>query len=664
MPKPVSAEDVLKIRTVLDPQMSPDGRRIAFVVKRADTKKNKYFTNVWLSGTDPHSARAFTSGDQHDSDPRWSPDGSRLLFVSDRRDDLPQLYLINVDGGEAACLTELPAGGIGNISWSPDGKRALFTFTPADERDTKAAAETRKKENKSTPPREITALRFREEGSGFLPSVKPHIWTVDIATGKAKAVTESVNGESGAVWSPDGKWIAYVANRTPDPDLQPGYDDIFVIPSTGGEEHLVETPAGHLGSLAWSPDGKRIAYFGHDFPEDNWGCRDQRLWSVPVDRGPAVCHSKALDRPVGDLTLADVHSFGAGHPGPIWHGANLLFIASEHGRTRLYEVDTTTNVIETVVGGDCVVMAVTGDSQGENVAMVIGTHAAPAEVFVREADCAPVKVSALNDRLVKAMEVQPPEEFWVDNGEGGKTNGWIIKPPGFDPSVKYPMVLEIHGGPHSQYGLSFFHEAQFIAAQGFVVVFTNPRGSKGYGEDWLLSLRGRWGDPDLVDLMAVVDHVVSLGFVDDKRMAVTGGSYGGFMTAWVVGHTDRFACAISDRGVYSLVSFGGTCDFPMDENYFGGNQWEWAESLRKHSPITYAPDVTTPLMILHSEGDLRCPIEQADQYFAALRKMGKTVKYLRFPGECNHGLSRGGPPDLRLQRLNANLAWFNQWLKP
>jgi dipeptidyl aminopeptidase/acylaminoacyl peptidase len=469
---------------------------------------------------------------------------------------------------------------------------------------------------------------------------------------------------SGAVWSPDGKQIAYVANRTAEPDITSGYDDIFIVPADGGAERRVETPQGHTGSLAWSPDGRRIAYFGDDHPEDNWGSLDLRLWSVSVDGGDAVCHTLSLDRPVGDMTLADIHSFGAGSAGPAWHGDSILFIASEHGRARLYEVDTTTNEIETVVGGDCVVMAVTADSTGDNLAMVIGRHSAPADVFIRQGESAPVRVSALNDRLVKRLDVREPEEFWADNGEGGKTNGWIIKPPDFDPARKYPMVLEIHGGPHSQYGHSFFHEAQFLAAQGFVVVYANPRGSKGYGEEWLHALHGRWGDPDFVDLMGVVDYVLSLGYVDEKRMAVTGGSYGGFMTAWVVGHTGRFACAISDRGVYNQVSFGGTCDFPVDAGYFGGNPWEWAENLREHSPLTYATDVTTPLMILHSEGDLRCPIEQADQYFAALRKMGKKVKYLRFPGESNHGLSRGGPPDLRLARLEANLAWFKEWLKP
>lgn len=664
MPKPVTAEDVLSILTALDPRMSPEGCRIAFVVKRADVKKNKYFTNLWLSGNKTRSARPFTTGDQHDSDPRWSPDGTSILFVSDRIDEISQIYLIRTSGGEAERLTDLPPGGIGDLEWSPDGKQASFTFQPADERDTKAAAEKRKKESKSTPPREITALRFREEGSGFLPSVKPHIWILDVATGKTKQITQSVNGESGAIWSPDGKSLAYVANRTPDPDITPGYDDTFIIPATGGEEKRVGRPAGHAGSLAWSPDGKRIAYFGDDQPDDSWGSRDLKLWSVSVEGGDAVCHTAALDRPVGDLTLADIHSFGAGYAGPIWRDNNLLFLASEHGRARLHEVDTATNAIETVVGGDCAVMAVSADATGDNVAMIIGSHASPAEVYIRRQDAAPVRVSALNDRLVGRVDVRSPEEFWADNREGGKTNGWIIRPPGFDPTTKYPMILEIHGGPHSQYGHSFFHEAQYLAAQGFVVVFTNPRGSKGYGEDWLHALHGRWGDPDLVDLMGVVDYVLSLGYVDEKRMAVTGGSYGGFMTAWVVGHTGRFACAISDRGVYSLVSFGGTCDFPMDAGYFGGNQWEWAESLLQHSPITYAPNVTTPLMILHSEGDLRCPIEQADQYFAALRKMGKKVKYLRFPGECNHGLSRGGPPDLRIARLKANLAWFKEWLKP
>ncbi|HEY3266375.1 MAG TPA: S9 family peptidase [Armatimonadota bacterium] len=665
MARPIQADDVLDIQTVLDPRISPDGRRVAFVVKRADVKKNKYFTSLWLASADGRTCRAFTAGDHHDSDPRWSPDGSAILFISDRgEDETSQLYLIPTDGGEAHQITSLPQGSLSDACWSPDGKTVAFCFHAVDERDTKKAVEARKKDGKSDPPREITRLRFREEGSGWLPQQRGHIWLLDVAAGEPRQLTHSENGEREPRFSPDGATIAYVANRRPDPDLEPLFDDIFLIPATGGEERRLETPAGPKGAPEWSPDGARIAYAGHEHTDDTWGTRNVALWSVPAAGGAAVNHTAGFDRPLGDYTLGDIHSFGAGAAGPFWLGSDaILFIASVDGAAHLMRAALGGGGLQTLVGGERCVMAVSVSPSGQ-AAVAIGSAAAPAEVFTFDPARGgePKRISNLNGPLLRRRAVGQPVAFQAKGKDGVAVPGWYLTPPDFDPSRKYPMILEIHGGPHTQYGWSFMHEFQFLAAQGFVVAYANPRGSQGYGEAWAGAIRGHWGDPDLDDQMAVVDHMVGLGFVDPERLGVTGGSYGGFMTGWVVGHTTRFRAAISDRGVYSLVSMAGTCDFPWDERYFQGHPWEWAAALRKHSPLTYAANVTTPLLILHSEGDLRCPIEQADQFYAALRTMGKTVKYLRFPADCNHGLSRGGPPDSRLARLKHNRDWMTEHL--
>lgn len=665
MAERITAEDLYHIRTVLDPRISPDGRRVAFVVKRVDRDKNTYRHNIWLAEADGSACRPFTQGDQNDTGPRWSPDGRRILFVSDRENELPQLYIIEAAGGEARRLTDLPPGGIGEVAWAPDGKSAVFAFQPRDERDTKEAAEKRKADHISNPPREITRLRFREEGAGFLPHERHHLWTVDVESGAVNQLTHSENGEGGPRFSPDGRTILYAANRREDPDFEPLFDDLILLPASGGEERKIDAPDGPKGNAVFSPDGQRIAYVGHTDTGDTWGTRNPTVWTVSTQGGNAEERTAEMDRPAGDFTLSDVHSFGAGDAGPAWVGNDrLLFLAGDRGATHLHSVDLNRGQVDTLVGGNRVVMALSATSDGK-CALVMGDPMAPAEVFFFDAETGeePRPLSRLNESAFGAKEVRQPEAFCVSNGEGGEVHGWILTPPGFDPDRKYPMILEIHGGPHTMYGWSFFHEMQYFAAEGFVVVYANPRGSQGYGEAWTADLKGRWGEPDLVDVMAVVDHVLARGYVDEKHMGITGGSYGGFMTAWVIGHTDRFAAAAPQRGVYNLVSMAGTCDFPWDDRYFAGTPWEWAESLRKYSPLTYAPNVTTPTLIIHSEGDLRCPIEQADQYYAALRTLRRApVKYLRFGTEANHGLSRGGPPDLRLARLDAILGWMKEHL--
>lgn len=665
MPERITAEDILRIRTLLDPRISPDGKRIAFVVKRVEESRNRSFTNLWMVPSDGSAPpREFTTGDNHDSEPRWSPDGRFIAFVSDRVDERAQVFVIPTDGGEARKLTNLPEGSLSEIAWSPDGSSIAFIHEPTDEHDTKEAIEARKKDNRSTPPREITRLMYRLDGTGWLPSQRPHLWVADVATGEARQLGRTANGEASPCWSPDGAAIACVVNRRPDPDFEPLYEDLMLFPLDGGEPSVIPAPDGPKSNPAFSPDGSRIAWTGHTDVRDTWGSRNKQIWSAPVSGdGTAVCHTASLDRPVGVHTLADVHSFGSGAAGPAWDGdARILFISSDRGSERLMAVSLADNHIETLVDGERCVLAFTCEPASRRAALLMAQATAPAEIFVWNGFGEPERVTGLNDEFVRSRSIQAPEEFTATTADGREVHGWILKPDGFDPSRKYPMVLEVHGGPHTQYGWSFFHEFQLLAAEGYVVVYTNPSGSVGYGESWARAIKGQWGIPDFDDLMAAVDHVLSLGYVDGKRTAVAGGSYGGFMTAWVIGHTDRFRCAIADRGVYNLVSMAGQSDFPWDDSNFDGYPWDWSDVLLKHSPLTYARHVRTPVMILHSEGDLRCPVGQAEEYFAALKGLGKEVMFLRFPAESSHGLSRGGPPDLRIARLKANAGWFRKYL--
>jgi dipeptidyl aminopeptidase/acylaminoacyl peptidase len=274
-------------------------------------------------------------------------------------------------------------------------------------------------------------------------------------------------------------------------------------------------------------------------------------------------------------------------------------------------------------------------------------------------------LTAFNKAFVETVEIVEPEPLAIPNGEGGTVPGWLLRPPDFDATQTYPFVLYIHGGPHLQYGNMLFHELQWLAAEGYVVAYANPRGSQGYGEAHTKAIKGDWGRADYNDLMALTDFAANLPYVDTKRMAVMGGSYGGFMTAWIIGHTDRFACAIADRLVANLHSMSGTTDFAWAHGkYWAGNSWAEPGNLWRGSPLAYAGNVTTPLLLIHSDGDLRCDVGQAEEYFAALRLQGKTVEFVRYSAESSHDLSRNGPPDLRRDRLQRNLDWLNRWLKP
>jgi dipeptidyl aminopeptidase/acylaminoacyl peptidase len=697
----IHAEDLFALRLVSDPQMSPDGTRIAFVLQRTDLEKNEYVSNLWLVAREGGEPRPFTTGDARDSAPRWSPDGRWLAFLSDR-DETSQVWLIAADGGEARKLTSLPEGTITPPVWSPDGARLLFAYRPLPPMDTKTAREELEKSHRSPPPRVIRRFRYREEGHGFFDDERWHLWTVGVAGGETRQLTQGETDETEPTWSPDGRWIAFISNRAPDPDLAPNAQDLWVIPADGGgvvpprseddgeqgaegaaaqrvEPRRLEAPAGPKSWPTWSPNGSEIAYLGHARAEEIWGVTNPSLWrastGLPGGRagGPARDVTADLDRPLGDTVISDVRSFGGGRLGPLWTPeGGLLFLVSDSGSVHLYQA-AAGDERRLVVSGPREVAAVTGDREGRHLALLIGSPWEPGDVFTLTVEPAagagrspeePRRLTAVNRALLEGLRLAEPEELRVSAPDGIELHGWLLRPPEADAGSRPPLILQIHGGPHTQYGHVFFHEMQWLAARGYCVLYTNPRGSKGYGEAFTAGVRGRWGEADFGDLMAMVDAVVARGDVDPQRLGVTGGSYGGFMTNWIVSHTDRFRAAVTQRSVTNLMSMAGTCDFAFDDhNYFDANAWDDPGGYLRLSPLTYAAQVRTPLLILHSEGDLRCPIEQAEQWFAALKRLGREVEFVRFPREANHGLSRSGPPDLRLERLNWIVGWMDRYLK-
>jgi dipeptidyl aminopeptidase/acylaminoacyl peptidase len=668
----ITAEDLFRFRLVSDAQISPDGANVVYVSKRTDVEKNKYFSGLWLVSADGEGDRPFTQGDQSDHSPRWAPDGRSMAFVSDRGEKC-QLWRIPFAGGEAAKLTDLEEGAIGEIHWSPDGTRIAFTYRTKPPWARKEAVDERKEKNRSTPPLHVRRLRYREEGSGYFGDERWHVFVLDAASGAVTQLTQGETDQSSLAWSPDGERIAFITNRSPDPDRMLQYDEIRIIPSGGGEEARVEAPDGPKGQLTWSPDGRTFAYYGHTDVRDVWSPADPHLWALPAEGGQARDLSGALDRPVGDFTIADVRSFGGGWTGPVWSpdSTALYFLVSDRGLCHVYRAAVDGGDLRNLTPGLIGEAAsLSLDAAGQRAAAVIGEALNPGDVYaatVGGGRLAFRRCTSSNEELLGELDLAEPEETAAAS-DGGEVHGWILRPPlGARASCSHPpnapLILYIHGGPHTQYGWAFMHEFQLLAARGFAVLYTNPRGSRGYGQRHVEAIRGDWGGPDFRDLMAATDRVLTLPGIDTQRLGVTGGSYGGFMTNWIVGHTDRFRCAATQRSVVNLQSMAGTCDFNFGETeYFGGNAWDAPERLLAQSPLTYAARVRTPLLILHSEGDLRCPIEQAEQLFAALKDLEREVELVRYPREANHGLSRTGPPDLRLDRLQRITGWMERWL--
>jgi dipeptidyl aminopeptidase/acylaminoacyl peptidase len=655
----ITSDDIYNFKLVSEPRFSPDGASVSYVVTTIEREKNDYRSSVYVTAADGSSTRRLTRADAKDGLPRWSPDGKHIAFCSNR-EDKPQVWMIRADGGEAWQVTTFSEG-VATFSWSPDGQSLVVVSKSTAESEAQDAGAD---DEEKSDVRHITKIRYKADGEGFLDFKPKHLWVVPAFGGEPRQLTSADVNDLQPAWSPNGHEIAFVTNRTDGREMN-SVTEIWAVVAGGGQERaILSGDDANFDSPSWSPDGATLAVLGNRHPVAG-GAYNQQLWVVPAGGGEPTNLTGQFDRSIADSAMSDL--FSASETAPVWSpdGKTIFVLVSDSGSTNIHAVSAAGGDITRVTGGDRRVSAMTVSPDGKRIAYLSATTTNPGDLYIANVDGSnEQQLTTLNHDFLAGVSLSEPEQFRVNSlSDGAEIHGWILKPPGFDPDRKYPMILQIHGGPHGMYSNAIMHEFQLMAARGYVVLYTNPRGSSGYGEDHTRYTHKAWGEKDMPDLMAAVDWAIEQGYVDENRLGVTGGSYGGYMTNWVISHTDRFKAAVTQRCVSNLHSFYGTSDigFSFGEYEVGGTAWEQREHFMKYSPISYVANIKTPLLIVHSEEDYRCPIEQAEQMFISLKKLGREVEFVRFPNE-NHNLSRTGKPKHRIERLEFIIGWFDQHL--
>ena len=665
----ITPEDLLRFQIVSDPQISPDGRSIAFVKKNVNDK-NEYATNLWIVPSAGGEARQFTNGGK-DSSPRWSPDGSHIAFVGGREKTRPQIWIMNAAGGEATSLSKFPEGSLGEIRWSPDGKLIAASFREQDPQWTEDAKKQRKEKGLSDPPRVIDDWWYRLDGDGYFNGQRHHLYLIDANTGECRNVySKDALGHFSFDFSPDSKQLVIASNRDKLAMIRPWKTELLRLEIKSGKvTSIPNLPQGPKDRVSWSPDGKLIAFAGREGKDGLYDTENLELWVCDPVRGNALCLTGNEDYCLMATPLSDAAevSFSANFK---WSpDSKRIFVQiGWEGELHIASINAAGGELNFHTRGE--VMHTMGNIAGNGtprMALTISDPLSLPEIAVANATSGTLKIEKLTDfnrELFDELEIVKPQTSWIKTADGTDVQVWSIKPVDYKPGKKYPAILEIHGGPHAMYGIGFFHEFQTLAANGYAVFFSNPRGSKGYGRDHCAAIRGCWGTADWVDIQAVMKFMQSQPFVDHKRLGVLGGSYGGYMTNWAIGHTCDFKAAITDRCVSNLVSMFGSSDYVEGpDQYWPGNSWDKPEKMWECSPLKYLGNCKTPALIIHSEGDLRCNIEQAEQVFTALKLNNVPTRFVRYPSSTSHGLSRSGPPDLRLHRLHQILDWWKKWLQ-
>ena len=694
MPRPITIEDLYRLYHIEEVQFTPDGRHIAFVRSQPQRESNDYQRNIWLAAGDGQTPPLQLTRGGRDGQPRWSPDGKTLAFVRApaKGEDgaKPQICLLPVfgPGGEARPLTRASNGATAP-RWSPDGAwLAFLSPSTAEERAAEDAGEepaapadalerkqrqerAQQDERERIDPRVIERIPYRQ-GTSYLDGRSAQIYIIATAEAgeepaRARRLTASETPYGSLEWDADGQSLLTTRSAVPEEDEPFRTQALYRVAVADGRETRLspETEADGISYANFAPraapDGSgKIAYLR--IPRALSSRANPRLTILPAEGAPAYelagsAGSGGLERAVNQFEWAA-------------DGAALTFSAGDRGDVGIYRVAPAPEqaaAYEPVVAGRQEVQVFAAAADGA-LAYASCTPEAPPELYVQEPGGATARaLTQLHAAFLSEVIVSETRELRWQSADGTEIQGWYLLPPGYEEGQRYPLALNIHGGPHAMWGPSartMWHEWQCHAAAGYVVLYGNPRGSDGYGEAFRDGAHNAWGEKDMPDVMAGVDELLARGFVDEEHLAITGGSYGGFMTSWIIGHTTRFAAAVSQRGVYALPAFVGTTDVPsFIENEFGAWPWQDYAHLWERSPLRYAPQITTPTLIIHSENDYRVPLSEAEQLFLAIRKATDTpVRLLQFPRD-GHELSRSGEPRHRVQRLRAMQEWFDRYCK-
>ena len=684
----ITEKDLFNFVWIGDPQVSPDGSRVVFVRVTVNDKKDGYNTAIWTVTTATGETRQLTNGPR-DATPRWSPDGNYLLFTRapevSGRTDPPQLFMLAMNGGEPFQFTTLPRGA-GGPQWSPDGKMILFYNSATPEEIAKAAARNTPSSQPSPSPaasptpleresdvRVITRAVYRSNGTGYLDFKHPnHIWVVTAPkTGDEKVTPRQLTSgrfdEGGAFWARDSSRVYYESDQIDEPYYELPTTTIYSVATTGGASEKFTSFDMGAGAFALSPDGKKLAMIASvSQPIRSYSQPD--LWVMDMTAGAKPRNlTTTFDYDIGGGVGGDnTAPRGGGGNLPVWSADNRSIIIgyAKEGKANVGSFDAASGKLTDVTTGNQAVVSFRAIPDASKFALLISTPTRIGDLYwLDKAGAQPKQLTHINDDLFSKLNLTEPEEIWHNSFDGRKIQVWVQKPPDFDPTKKYPLILNIHGGPHAAYGFIFDHEFQWMAAKGYVVLYPNPRGSTSYGQEFGNIIQHNYPGDDYKDLMAGVDELIRRGYIDEKKLAVTGGSGGGLLTNWTIGQTTRFAAAVSQRDIASWTDWWYTADFTLFQpTWFKAPPFEDPEDYRRRSPITYVNKIQTPLMLILGEVDWRTPTGPGGEaMFRALKYRKIPTVMVRFPNE-SHELSRSGQPWHRIERLQHIVGWFDKWI--
>lgn len=645
--------DVFQLELASDPQISPDGSKIVYVRNFMDIMTDRQRSNLWIIDYDGSNHRPLTTGNANYSSPRWSPDGSKLLYVSSA-DGSSQIYVRFMDDGQTAKLTNLTQSP-SSITWSPDGNWIAFQMmVPAAAKPLIQMPPKPQGAEWAKPPKYIDRVIYRMDGAGYLPDGFTHLFTLPADGGTPRQITSgSFNFGGPLSWTPDGHALIFSANLGEDWEYDLGNSEVYRVSVDDGSVTELTDRVGPDDSPALSPDGSLIAFTGYDDREQ--GYQVTHLYVMNRDGSGRRMLAENLDRSIQSPTWSS-------------DGRGIYFQYADRGNTKLAyaPLDGDARTFVGDVGGLSLGRPYSGGqfsvSNNGRFAYTESRPDHPADVAVaRAGDSEGTRLTALNDDLLGHKELASVEEIWYESSyDGRQIQGWIVKPPDFDPNRKYPLILEIHGGPFANYGDRFAAEMQLYAAAGYVVLYTNPRGSTSYGEEFGNLIHHAYPGHDYDDLMSGVDAVLQQGYIDDENLFVTGGSGGGVLSSWTVGKTDRFRAAVVQKPVINWYSFVLTSDFypTFTKYWFPGDPWNNMQHYMDRSPISLVGNVKTPTMLITGEADHRTPSSESEQFYQALKLRKVDAALVRIP-DASHNIANR--PSNLIAKVAYVLAWFDKY---